>query len=617
MAFIHPSLFFLIAALALFWANGRVRPLLLLGMPALAFVSLLFIPEGNYGALSFLGYTLTPFRVDRLSRLFGVVFTISAFIGMVYALHLRDVGQHVAALLYAGSALGVVFAGDLLTLFFFWEMMAFSSVFLIWWGDRGKEAGLRYLLVHLAGGICLFLGILLHAASGQGLSFTNLGAGGLGVNLILMGFLLNAAVPPFHAWLADAYPEATIPGAVFLSAYTTKTAVYVLARGFAGTEMLIPLGVVMALYGVVYAVMENDSRRLLAYHIISQVGYMVAGIGIGTEMAINGAVAHAFSHILYKGLLFMGVGAVIFATGRRKLTELGGLYRYMPLTFILYMIGGFSISAFPLFSGFVSKSMVVSAAAETHRPYVTLLLTLASAGTFLHTGLKLPYYIFFGKESEVIAKEPPRNMFLGMGLAAALCIGIGIFPQSLYQLLPYPVNYHPYTATHVVWTLQILLFTALGFFMLLKWLDPEKTISIDTDWFYRKGADGFLWLTHHPIARYEGWVTELYRTALIRPILCFVGFCREFDRRVIDGIVRAVGSAVLSCAWFCSLIEKYVIYGLINLIGYANHLAARISRRLQTGVVNHYALMIIVGVFIFVNVYFVVRGHLPQVVAWK
>ena len=326
-----------------------------------------------------------------------------AFLGMVYALHVDDDSEHVTALTYAGGALGVTFAGDFLSLYIFWELMAVSSVLLVW---RRREAsavaaGFRYLLVHVVGGLILLAGIVLHGSQTGSLAFGDMGAsfGGAAWALILVAFLLNAAVPPLGAWLPDAYPEATVTGAVFMTAFTTKSAVYVLIRGFAGTELLVWLGAAMAVYGVVYAVLENDARRLLAYHIISQVGYMVCGVGIGAALAINGTTAHAFAHILYKALLFMGAGAVMQVTGLRKLSEMGGLYKTMPVTLGLYMIGAFAISAVPLFSGFVSKSMVVSAAGEEHWTVAFLLLTLASAGTFLHTGLKLPYYMFFAKDS--------------------------------------------------------------------------------------------------------------------------------------------------------------------------------------------------------------------------
>ena len=391
--FVHPALLFILGALPIPFLKGSIRKTYLLLIPALAILAVLTMQPGSYGAARFIGQEILIAKVDKLSIVFATVFTIMALIGTVYALHLTRAGQHVAAFVYVGSALGVVFAGDYLTLYLFWEGMAFASAYLVF-AQRGEpaiRAGFRYLMVHITGGVVLLGGIILHGLATGSLLFGPIeGELGVAAYLILAGFMLNAAVPPLNAWLTDAYPEATVTGAVFMSAFTTKTAVYVLARAFPGTELLVWLGTAMALYGVIYAVLENDCRRLLAYHIVSQVGYMVAGVGIGTEMAVNGAVSHAFAHILYKALLFMGAGAVIYVTGRRKLTELGGLYRTMPLTVALYMVGAFAISAFPFFSGFVTKSMVVAAAGQDHRALVVLALTMASSGTFLHTGLKLP-----------------------------------------------------------------------------------------------------------------------------------------------------------------------------------------------------------------------------------
>jgi multicomponent Na+:H+ antiporter subunit D len=328
---------------------------------------------------------------------------------------------------------------------------------------------------------------------------------------------------------------------VFLTAFTTKSAVYALIRGFAGTEILVWLGAAMAVYGVVYAVLENDARRLLAYHIISQVGYMVCGVGIGTELALNGSTAHAFAHILYKALLFMGAGAVLTVTGLRKLSDMGGLYKTMPFTLALYMVGAFAISAVPLFSGFVSKAMVVSSAGESHRAAIFLLLTLASSGTFLHTGLKLPYYMFFGKDRGLRAQEPPANMLVAMGLAAAACVLIGVVPALLYSYLPYSVEYAPYTMRHVTATLALLGFTALGFFLLLKHLDPAPIVSLDTDWFYRRGLSASLALANRGLAQLEGFLGQVYEFVMQRQVLGAAARLREFDARVIDATAVGVG----------------------------------------------------------------------------
>ena len=545
---VHPGLLLIIGAwlVPLFKLfRGRARHVAMIALPAAALVDCILMQPGTHGVVPFLGQELVLGRVDRLSLLFSYVFSIIALLGMIYSLHVDDDAQHVAALTYAGAALGVTFAGDFLTLFLFWELMALSAALIVWLRREraATAAGFRYLLVHVFGGLCLLGGIVLYWSHTGTLAFGDLSrdAGSAAFVLILIAFLLNAAVPPLGAWLPDAYPEATATGAVFLTAFTTKSAVYALIRGFAGTEILVWLGAAMAVYGVVYAVLENDARRLLAYHIISQVGYMVCGVGIGTELALNGASAHAFAHILYKALLFMGAGAVLQVTGLRKLSDMGGLYKTMPVTFALYMVGAFAISAVPLFSGFVSKSMVVSSAGESHRATIFLLLTLASAGTFLHTGLKLPYYMFFGKDRGLPAREPPTNMLVAMGLAAAACVLIGVVPALLYGYLPFPVDYAPYTARHVMATLGLLGFTALGFFALLAHLDPEPTVSLDTDWFYRKGAVVILNWSRGGLARAEDFVAQISDVVMRRLVLGAAANLRELDARVIDATAVGVG----------------------------------------------------------------------------
>jgi multicomponent Na+:H+ antiporter subunit D len=552
---LHPSLLLILGAILLPAVPSRLKPGYLLLVPALTFFRIWTMSPGDFGHVQFLDWMLTFGRVDPLSSVFGYIMGLMCIIGTLYGLHVRDDGQHMAAWIYVAGSLGAIYAGDLLTLFLFWEVMAFSSVFLVWFRRRRESlaAGYRYLLVHVAGGVALLAGILLQSKAAGGFAFTgnvlDVAHPTMATWLILIGFLLNAAVPPLHAWLPDAYGEATFNGSVFMCAYTTKTAVYALCRGFAGMEILVPLGVAMALYGVVYAVLENDCRRLLAYHIISQVGYMVAGVGLGTDLAINGACAHAFAHILYKGLLFMGCGSVLHMTGESKFTELGGLWKKMPLTFVLTLIGGLSISAFPLFSGFVSKSMIVAAGFEKHQLWTGFLLMLASVGTFLHTGLKVPYFIWFGKNNcrpatWERAQEPPWNMQTAMLVAAALCIFIGCYTPYLYRMLPYHVDYEPYTAYHVSETLQILLFTAIGFFLLIKKLRPEPTISLDTDWFYRMGGRAFRWVAKNPVQWIDDGVGAAYRVLGLLPLMISSRCASLFDNRVIDGLVDGLALSV-------------------------------------------------------------------------
>jgi multicomponent Na+:H+ antiporter subunit D len=294
-----------------------------------------------------------------------------------------------------------------------------------------------------------------------------------------------------HPWLTDAYPEATITGTIFLSAFTTKTAVYALARAFPGTEELIIIGATMAAFPIFYAVIENDLRRVLAYSLINQVGFMVVGIGIGTALSINGAIAHAFNDILFKGLLFMTMGAVMYRTGKINATDLGGLYKSMPWTCAFCIVGAASISAFPLFSGFVSKSMVMEAAAHGDMRWVWFILLFASAGVFHHAGIKIPFFAFYSHDSGIRCKEAPMHMLLAMGISAVLCILIGSFPQYLYSLLPYATDYQPYTVSHVLAQTQLLFFSALAFTLLLLAgiYPPEiRSINVDADWIYRRGC---------------------------------------------------------------------------------------------------------------------------------
>lgn len=530
-----PPLFIYVAGAAamLLVKNRRVLQATALAIPVLALVDLVYMSPGVYWTCSFLNYDLVLGRVDKLSLLFAYVFVIISLVSILYAIHIRETGQHVAAYVYVGGSLGVVFAGDLFSLFVCWELMAASSVFLIWYRrtDASLAAGFRYLLVHLGGGCFLMAGIVMHVVRVGSIEFARFDIGSPAAKLILAGFLVNAAVPPLHAWLPDAYPEGTVTGSVFLTAFTTKSAVYVLARSFAGLDMLVWLGAVMTLYGVIYAVLEKDLRRLLAYHIVSQVGYMVCGVGLGTRMALNGASAHAFCHILYKALLFMGAGAVIHVTGRREMTGLQGrrLYRKMPATLVLYMVGAFSISAVPLFNGFVSKTMVTAAAGDLHRPVIEWMLHLASVGTFLSVGLKLPWGTWFGKPAETEneladAGEAPLNMLLAMGLAAFLCLLTGVYPRLLYQFLPYPVDFHPYAPAHVVATLQLLVLTIAAFWLCVDRLMAGKAaVNLDTDWFYRMFGRALLQFCEGPLQDFSRFAASV--AGGVADMLA--GFCRN------------------------------------------------------------------------------------------
>lgn len=506
---VPPGGILILGALLVPLFRGRLRQAYMLALPVLGFAQVLMLPSGFVWSIQMFGYDLTLVRVDELSRVFAYVFHIAAFLSVLYALHIKDNVQFVSGLVYAGAAIAALFVGDLISLFVCWELTAIASLFQIWARrtESAYRAGLRYLVIQVGSGVLLLAGTILHYADTGSLEFQALGVVSTGTLLIFLAFGIKAAFPLLHGWLQDAYPEATVTGTVFLSAFTTKLAIYALARGFPGTEILVPIGALMTAFPIFYAVIENDLRRVLAYSLNNQLGFMVVGIGIGTEMSLNGTAAHAFAHVLYKGLLFMSMGAVLYRTGTIKGSELGGLYKSMPWTTTFCIIGAASISAFPLFSGFISKSLILTAAADNHYTLTFLVLLFASAGVFHHSGIKIPYFAFFAHDSGIRCEEAPRNMLIAMGLAAFLCIALGVAPGYLYQLLPYPVEYDPYTTSHVVNQLQLLLFSAAAFVFLQKTglYPPElRSVNLDVDWLYRKALPSLVKKLEAGAARLKG-----------------------------------------------------------------------------------------------------------------
>ena len=581
-----PFVLFFVGAVVIAFTRGTARKVLILAIPLVGGLNLWFgVEPGLHLQFDLLGYTLTPYRADKLSLLFGYLFHLAAFLGFVYALHLGDgapegsvageVGeddiignasaglQHVAAMVYAGSALGAVFAGDFITLFIFWELLAISSAFLVWArkSERSYATGFRYLIIHVISGVLLLSGALMLAHETGSIEFGDVGLVGTGAAgwILLLSFGIKAGFPLLHNWITEAYPESTPTGTVFLSAFTTKVAVYALARSFVGTDVLIYIGTAMTFFPIFYAVLENDLRRILGYSMINQIGFMVAGFGIGTGMAVNGAVAHAFADVIFKGLLFMSMGAVMTMTGRTKGTDLGGIYKTMPFTAGLCIVGASAISAFPLFSAFVTKSMIMVAAIEEHHYIVWLFMLFASAGVLEHAGIKIPFFSFFAHDSGIRAKEPPRNMLIAMSIGAVLCVLIGVFPTQFYTLLPYEMDYHPYDLRHVVTQLQLLAFGALGFITLVKsgvYPDEKRAIHVDAEWFYRKAGPWLVGTVGRAVTRVDVYVRS--------SVLEFVGSIMHGAERThgpVGPLAKSwpTGSMVL---WVAILLVAYLLFYL-------------------------------------------------------
>jgi len=482
-----PVFILLTAAVLIGLTRGPLRAAIVLLSPLVTLWAVWQIPDGVSMTVDFIGYQLEPVEGSALRRLFAIIFSLMTFVGGLYAFRHASALELAVSYAYAAGAIGVAFAGDLITLFIFWEAMAIFSTAVVWCGGTpmAGRAGKRYAVMHVIGGVILMVGIAGVAIQTGSINVEAMRATDFASWMILIGLLINAAAPPVSAWLSDAYPEATATGAVFLSAFTTKTAVLALILLFPGEPVLIGVGIYMIFYGIIYALLENDARRILAYSIVNQVGFMVCAIGIGTQLALNGAAAHAFAHIIYKGLLFMSAGVVLHRTGKRKCTDLGGLFRTMPLTCLCCIIGALSISSFPLTSGFTTKALISEAALAQGFALIYFLLAAASAGVFLHAGIKFPWFVFFQKDSGLRPKDAPWNMAAAMVIFAFLCIVLGVFPQPFYALLPYPVEYDAYSPGKVLFYLQLLLFSGLAFFLFLPAMKRTLTITLDMDWLWR------------------------------------------------------------------------------------------------------------------------------------
>ena len=539
-----PGLIMIIGALLIPFLPHIIRQIYMMVL-ILVSAYALTLGFGIHSKIEIMDIQFIIFQSDALTLPFAIIFHIAAILNVIYGAHEKHWNQHVAIMSYSGAAIAAVHAGDLLTLFVWWEATAFTSVFLILASktQRSYKSAFRYILIQVGSGMFLLAGAILLMSETGNAEFKNFDINSLYGQLIFIAFGIKAAFPLLNGWLQDSYPEASEIGTVALSTFTTKLAIFCFAKSFAGTEILIIIGAIMTFYPIFFAVIENDLRRVLTYSLNNQLGFMIVAIGIGTELAINGAVAHAFAHILYKGLLFMGMGAVLYRVGTCKASELGGLFKFMPITAICTIIGAISISAFPLFSGFVAKSLIMSALGKEGLIFVYFMLLFASAGVLHHSGIKIPFFAFFAHESGIKTKEAPLNMIIAMIIASALCILIGVFPSYFYEILPHQIQYQPYDFSHVVGQLQLLTFAAFAFICLwhFKIYPPELNSTVlNSDWIYRKMIPGVLL----PLL---GLISDLNKKIEQFIVFTFISIKRFFSDTMIKNKVfdREVGQDTL------------------------------------------------------------------------
>ena len=480
--FLQPGLIMIMTGIIIAFMPDRfeyARKILMIASPVLVFALLL---DSEYISSQ-----------DRLQFIFAVAFAGAAVVCAIYNLGTKNRYEKASEAVYAGSAVCLLFVENWLTMVVFWELMAVAS-WLVVISSRTKKAdkaGFRYLLVHFMGGNLLLTGIIIKMVSGSYQLELLTGQNDIAFWLILIGVAVNTAIPPFNGWLPDSYPESTSAGTVYLGTYTTKVGIFYIIKLFAGTEILVYFGVIMAIFGAVMALLENDIKRLFSYHIISQLGYMVAAASIGSQMGIDGASAHAFCNILYKGTLLMCVGAVVDATGKRKITQLSGIGKRMPVTSAAFMISSLAIAGFPPFNGFVGKALVMNAVTESGLYWAEFALMIASVGTFFSITLKVNYFVFWGSFSEMECSQTKTqkisiNKKIAMITGAFSCVVTGVFPNIIFSLTPFSINAHPYTLDHMTQYIQLFAAAGIVFLMYISHLKPKEKITLDTDWFYRK-----------------------------------------------------------------------------------------------------------------------------------
>lgn len=619
-AIILPALIYYIGILLLpFFKEGKGRNIFLIAIPTLALIDCILITPQVSWTVDFFNFHLVFMKADRLSLIVAYIFALIGLLGIVYSLHVSN-ERHIFAYLYIGSSLGAVFAGDFLSLYVFWEIMAVAPTILVWIGRKEEEikAASRYLIMHAMGGLVLLAGIILQYRATGSLAIQPI-HDGLHFWLILIGLGTNAAFIPIHTWLPDTYPTGHFTASVFLCVYTTKTAVYMLARTFPNELVVGYIGAVMALYGVSYAILQSRARKLLSYHVVSQVGYMVASIGVGTAVGLNGSIAHLLNHILYKALLFMSIGSVVYMAGKEDLTEMGGLLKRMPVTAICCTIGALSISGVPLFNGYISKSLMLAAAHNPKHQLILFMLEMAAVGTFL-SFCKIIYFAFLGEERSDFeeAKDPPLHMRVAMIATAVFCVAIGVIPQLLEAILPYDMaEFHYYSFGHTLGTIMLLGTALLVFKYKISYYSPHKRIVYDFDYFYRKLGSFFVWFCKEPASRFGDLVDRIVTKPMVEfwlPLVNVRSFIKWFEAKFIPRFVYEkelwqfkAARTYLKNAEVYKIADAEGVDAVVNGVADGALGLGSIARKTQTGFTQVYATTIVVSIIVMIGLtlYFV------------
>lgn len=496
--FIPPQWFLLVCAAAWRLLPQFVRRTLVLIIPTFVLSQVWLIPLDTTVSITTLVGEMQPYTNSELNRLFATIFSFALGGVLLYGWTIATKAEQTWTLFYASAAYGIVYAGDLISLFIAWELLAIGALGVIWSKktEESEAAGLRYFLVHVLGGVLFMMGLTAHlAANTAGIGLDTISPEALQMKPMLMsewyhwcmlaGIGINAAIPPLWSWVPDAYPTASSNGTVVLACFTTKSAVLVLIKLFPGVDLLIPLGLAMIIYGGIYAALEGNIRRSLAYSLIGQVGFMVVCVGIGTQLALLAAAVHAFSHIVYKTLLLMTAGCIVRTTGKQNMYEVGGMAKRMPDIAACAVVGSFALAAAPFTSGFISKSLIIEAVLQEKMLGTWLIMMLAAGAAMVYVGMRYLWFCFFQGEPPPAERRLSLSMRLGVYAFTALCLATGLFPGwlniAMSDMAVVAPDFHPYSAGHVLYQVQILAASVLVFCLSWKWLTPKPGALRDFD----------------------------------------------------------------------------------------------------------------------------------------